>query len=99
MRNFYRPALSLPKLTADGDRIWIVKIMDNIKEHVPTGETILEGTTMLMDIHLKCDRHKSMIVIYDWENMTVTLSAVLFTIMKKFVTLMTVIIRFSIDQL
>ncbi|XKL69123.1 hypothetical protein PGB90_006892 [Kerria lacca] len=79
----------LPKLTADGDRVCIFKIFKAIKSSELKAEKFFEALTICMDVGLKIDRYRSMIIIYDMENATMALGAILFAIANKISTFST----------
>ncbi|XP_065201052.1 alpha-tocopherol transfer protein-like [Planococcus citri] len=77
------------KLTPDGYRIVIFRIFDDSKNSIPDPESIIKATQISTDYSLKVDKIRGMIVIYDFQNITMNYITMMFSILKKLLTLAT----------
>lgn len=82
--------ISLPKLTPEGYRITIFRIFEHDKENLPKGDEFIKAVQMLMDISLKKDRVKGLIVVYDFQNLDMTFVSLILSQLKKLMILSTV---------
>ncbi len=76
----------LPKLTPAGNRIWIWRLSERIKEVQMSADAIFEAATIAMDVQLKADKSGPSILIFDLKNFSVPVAAALFAAMKRMIT-------------
>ena len=66
------------------------RIFKHAKEAMPKGEDFIKAVQMLMDVSLKKDRVKGLIVVYDFQNLDMTFVSLILSQLKKLMQLSTV---------
>lgn len=74
----------MPKLTPDGQRIFILKF-SNEQCKVPPADHVLKCMQMLFDCCLKYDKSRATTLIYDFENTSVGYITAMVTEFRKLV--------------
>jgi len=82
----------LPKLSPQGYRIVVFRIFQKAKENIPQGEVFLKTIQMLMDVNLKEDKIRGLIILYDFENFDIIYVPMFLAQIKKFIHLATVLL-------
>lgn len=86
----YRSYIPVPKLTPDGYRVTVFHVPQTVKKESPSQEILLKGSQMPLDISLKVDKIRGLIVIFDLNNLSLSHVSVLFPNLKKMLSLQTV---------
>lgn len=91
MRNLiFRSVIPMPKLTPEGYRVICYNIFEHKADDLPNNEVLLRTYQLTMDILLKEDCHKGLIVISNSENMSYKLFTLMLSSLRQSLTMATV---------
>lgn len=89
MTRLYIP---MPKLTPEGYRVFVFRIFDSALASKISALHLLKSVQMLMELSMKQDKHKGVIVLVDMANPSLAFIQVGFKVLRKLLAIETVCI-------
>lgn len=85
----------MPKLTPEGYRVICYRIFEHEADELPDAEVLLRSYQITMDVLLKQDCHKGLIVVSNSENTSYKLFTMMLSTLRQSLTMATVKYTYS----